>query len=581
MKKRKFLYLLVALVLILSIFVGCNKEEKGTSTDEATQEAVPATETKENADENEKSEDTEVVELTAFYSAPEIFPDWKWGEDPVTSMLTEQLGISLSIDYATNSDHQEFYTMVASGEDFPDLLYFNKFDPMLVNEQFVLPLNKIADEYYPEFYDMIPYQYLEVHTLSDGNVYYFTQHYADSKTLQELKGGQKGVSSIAINQAQYESLGMPAIDTLEGVKAAALLAQEDGSGYPILLTTNGPTHQLSYGQIANVCFAGPGFVYPQEDGTVTFNALSEEYKNGMAFLNDLYRSGLIKAENFTYSNSRDDENMKQIATTADAFIIFGHEWQMRKFRTNLGVGAGAGDAYLYQVKDVAIGEGVDRSEVKMDDYNASQIGTPAWWIMDGTEYPKESLELLMNMAKDETQLLFFFGEEGVQYTVDYSLSEDGFMVSTPEYSADAAEMTPSELLIKYGAMNSVFTTLRTRTVQGWFDRPYYGPAELNGAMAMLGDYMINLGIDYGTPFKTGKLTVNITDTDDKLLYDNVVKAWQDAEPSLVLAESEEEFEEAYAAMITNMEKVGLSDLEVLLTERYDYYDSQLNETRND
>jgi putative aldouronate transport system substrate-binding protein len=572
--------MLLVLALILTIFAACNNDESSATVQETAKETASATGSNEETDDSVE-EMPEVVELTAFYSAPEIFPDWKWGEDPVTSMLTEQLGISLSIEYATNSDSQEFYTMVASGEDFPDLLYFSKFDPMLVNEQFVLPMNKIADESYPEFYDLVPYQYLEVHTLSDGNVYYLTQHYADSKTLLELKGGQKGVSSIAINQAQYEDLGMPAIDTLEDVKQAALMAQEAGSGYPILLTTNGPTHQLSYGQIANVCFGGPGFVYPMDDGTVSFNAMSEEYKAGMAYLNELYRLGLIKAENFTYTNSSSDENMKQIATTGDAFILFGHEWIMRQFRTNLGVGAGAEDAYLYQVKDVPIGEGVDRNKVKMDDYNASQIGTPSWWIMDGTEYPKESLELLMNLAKDETQLLFFYGEEGVQYTIDYSLSEDGFMVSTPEYNDDAAEMTPSELIKKYGAMNSVLTTLRTRTVQGWFDRPYYGPAELNGNPVMLGDYMINLGIDYGTPFKTGKLAVNITDTDEKLLYDNVVKAWQDAEPSLVLAESEAEFEEAYSTMISNMEKVGLGDLEVLLTERYNYYDNQLEETRND
>lgn len=575
MTRNKIMRVITILTALAMLFVvaGCNP----SSTTEGTEPAGTTApgQTSQGTD--------EVVTLTMFYSSPEMYPGWNFGDDPISQSFVEEFGVSVDISYASNTDNQELYTMLSSGQKLPDLLYVSKYDPMFVEEEFVLPLNQLADEHYPEFWDLLPYQYEDVHTLADGNIYYMNNMFADTEALEGLPGGSKGVSGMAVNNDLLEQMDNPAIDTLAGVKEAALQAKEMGVSYPIFLTHYAPTHNLHYAQTLNVCFGGPGFVYPQDDGTVTFNCKAEEYKKGMAYLNDLYRSGLIQADNFTFNMGSTDENVKQIATSGDAFALFSQEWVMRQFRSNLGVG-GSSDAYLFRMQDLPIGDGVSRDDVKMDDFNASNIGNAGgWFITADTEYPAESIKFLSNLASEKWQLLFFHGEEGVQYDVYTFDGGDpaGYKVSTPDYSEDAGKLTTAELIIKYGAMNSVLATLRTRNVQIYFDRPFYGPKEVDGQMVMLGDGMVDLGLKYGTPFKTGALTVNITDTDGRLLYDNVIKAWQDNEPNLVLAEDDAAFEAAYTKMISDMEKVGLADLETILTERYNQYDAALNETRND
>ena len=65
------------------------------------------------------------------------------------------------------------------------------------------------------------------------------------------------------------------------------------------------------------------------------------------------------------------------------------------------------------------------------------------------------------------------------------------------------------------------------------------------------------------------------------MFDNVMQVWQDGEVNLVLADSEAEFEAAYEKLIRDMERTGLKQLEVLMTERYRHYENLLGETRND
>ncbi len=565
--------------LLLTTLVAC---AGGTTTTSAATSAAGTTKTGTTTAQATTAK-KQTVTLKLFYSSPSLYPDWKFGDDPITKALVEETGVTLDIKYASNSDNQELYTLLASGQNLPDLMYVGKYDPMFVNEKFVQPLNKLADKYFPLFYKNLPTNYADVHTLDDGNIYYLNSMYADTEKLASLAGGKKGVSSISVNIDEYEKLGKPAIDTLAGVKAAAAKAKADGIGYPIFLTFFGPTNNLSYGQVLNVCYGGPGFVYPQADGTVTFNCKSDQYKKGLAFLNDCYRSGLIQADNFTFNMTTKDENVKKIATTGNAFVCVGQEWVMRQFRASSGVG-GTASAYLFRTQDVPIGEGVDRKAVKMDDFNASQIGgAGGWYIMSNTKYPGEAITLLSTLASEKWQTLLFHGQEGVMYTLDKSIKDGspaGYKVMTDAYTKDSSTLSASQMIVKYGAMNSILATLRTRNVQVMFDRPFYGIGKINGTDTMLGDFMVNLGTMYATPFKTGSLTVNITATDDKLLYDNVIKAWNDGESSLVLAKSAAEFEAAYSKLIADMNKVGLANLEKILTTRYNKYNAILKETRN-
>ena len=153
MKHKKLLRLSAVLIALAVLFVvaGCNPATatQNSSTQNTTKQGTTASGTT-------TQKPAEVVTLSMFFSSPEMYPGWKFGDDPITKAFIEEVGVSVDIKYASNSDNQELYTMLSSGQKLPDILKA-KFDPMFIDEEFVLPLNKLADEHYPEFYELLHY----------------------------------------------------------------------------------------------------------------------------------------------------------------------------------------------------------------------------------------------------------------------------------------------------------------------------------------------------------------------------------------------------------------------------------------
>ena len=348
--KRIFTLILAAALFLMTVACSANETSSQSSAPE------------EESQISQESSSDDIVTLTAFFSAPDAYDGvWKWGDDPTTSYITEQTGVTLDISYATSSNHQEFYTMLASGVKMPDLVYLGKLEPQLINEGYALPLNKLADEYCPEFYELMPYQYDEIYTYEDGNIYFLAQGFADTKKLATLPGGVKGWTSFTHNRILLEELGNPSLETLDDVEAAAKKAKENGSEYPVFLTLNDKVYgNLNPIQIINCCFAGPSFVYPQENGVVTFNVKSEEYKKAAYWINHLYREGLIQADNFTFTWGVNDENVKQIAQEGDPLIVLGQDGILNQHIS------GFAEFPQYIQTDVALADGITRDEIVMD-----------------------------------------------------------------------------------------------------------------------------------------------------------------------------------------------------------------------
>jgi ABC-type glycerol-3-phosphate transport system substrate-binding protein len=550
--------------------------------------------------------------MTMFRSSPESNPGWEWGMDPVTQILTERTGVSLDIEYATTSDNQELYTKIAAGRELPDFIKFMEYDPALIAEGVFLPLNQIADDEYPEFWDQLWTDYEKIHADTNGDIYYMNANYADVETLSTLPYGSKlsGTHIVhanmnVMNQLGYTeeqvvngiNRGQSVIQTLADLKDLALRAKEFVE-YPIYLmeykNLTVSRWALTYMQVITQSYNGPDVVYPLPDGTpdyetVSFNVRSEEYKKAARYLNDLYRSGLIHPENFTFTRSLTDQNVKRLALAGDIAFIIGEEgsiWQHRRIPEIPDIK----DQFLWWGQDILLGEGVSRDELVTGDFNWSNIGSQGgWYITKDADYPGRALEFLMAVASDEIQLMFYHGIQGANPSVpapaawfmDYTYDPvGGFVTQTDEYARDLRSFSDLERLAKYGTNNGVMA-LRTRYVQGFSYRPLHGVENINGVNQILGLSTPTIGTNYATPFKTSILTCNFRDQEEKLLFDNVMQVWQDGEVNLVLANSNAEFEAAYDKLIRDMERTGLKQLEVLMTARYREYDDALGETRND
>ena len=227
----------------------------------------------------------EKVVLKVYRSVPQIYEGWEYGDDPVSSWIEELAGVDIQYSYATTSDHQELYTMMVSGDiDNYDIIITNgTYIPRLVDEEFVVALNDVADEYgYQDFYDLLPNGMLGAHGI-DGKLYYYAKTYGDDTLLATVPAGLKAPENFTVNYpCVVERLGVEegTVHTLDDVAAVCEIAKENGVDYPLFLSCTGiadPLHGLSWSQTLNTSMGGPGFVYPQADGTVTFN-----YKIGRA-----------------------------------------------------------------------------------------------------------------------------------------------------------------------------------------------------------------------------------------------------------------------------------------------------------
>ncbi|MGI6634630.1 MAG: extracellular solute-binding protein [Christensenellales bacterium] len=557
MKRSRFLMLLVSLGLVCMMVLGQAAAEPQSK---------------------------DVVTLKLFYSAPNEYENWKWGMDPVSKWVTEKTGIALDITFASTSDHQEFYTLLASDMISQyDLLFLGKYEPKLVEDGYVLSLTDLADKYCPEYYDVVSKEELSVHSIN-GKMYYTTTNYADSAKLANLPGARKAFSMF-YNYQVIDKLGVdPAsIKTLKDVEEIALRMRDELKiGYPIYLNSYGVTNTIDYVQILSASsFGAPGVVYPQADGTVTFNVKSEEYKAALKWLNAMYKKELIKPENFTFTNSINDEAVKNIAQKGDVGFVWGHMWHINQHRPEGNGGGihGNGEMGLLQFAgQTPLAEGVSIEDIKVSDQNLSQIGGPAYYVLDRTNHPEECIQFITFLLSDECQRTNMYGLEGVSYTIAYNeLFGMEMMTPTKEYAEAQTILTNEEVRIKYGSILPWQNSFRSSYGQNWASVPQI-IVEEDGVKKQFGEMLIVIGNLYGSPFKTGNLTLNFTDPDELLLRNNVLEAWSNNVDLCVLAE---DFDAAYEKMISDMNTVGLGQLEAKMTERYWGYYEMLKESRNE
>lgn len=518
----------------------------------------------------------EKVVLKVYRSSPEIYPGWEYGDDPVSGMIEDMAGVDIQYTYATTSDNQELFTMMASGKinDF-DLINCG-FIPQLIDEEFVVALNDIADEYnYEDFYKYLPNGLIGAHGI-DGKLYYHASHYGDDQLLATVVAGLKAPENFTINyNTVVKKVGIEegSIETLDDVRDAALKCKEAGIEYPLFLSRTGNAiHALSWSQTLNTSFGGPGYVYPLEDGTVTFNYKAEEYKKGLKWLNEMYRLGLVKADNFTMTSSINDETVKAITTTDNNAFIIGHSWTLEQHAADY--------SYFRRWKVIPTGEGVSKDDIRAVCWNSSNIGSASLWITEASEHKLEALKWIVTYWIPEVQVACLRGIEGVHYTISYDNYPEGERVEVPELIADQANMSGTDFAKKWGTFNNCTSDYRGRYGQVYWDRPSIVITDENGNEKCIGDYDCNLGAIYAKPFKTGALTVNITDSEQAALYKTLIEEWDNNLPDIVLAADDAAFEAAYQKLLDKMEQAGMAEMEKILTERYWMYTDQLHEEFN-
>lgn len=224
----------------------------------------------------------------------------------MTRWLEEKTNVHLNWELPASAEINTKLNLSLASGDYPDMYYgvnLSTAQTLLYAEEGVLlPLNDYLEQYAPDYYKLLQEnpEFAQVATAPDGNIYSFLRTDAGLH--------QYSIGKLFLNQEWFEKSGWdhePA--TPEELKEYLLYIKEhdmNGNGDP---TDEIPLiAPINDGKAYNVLryLMSPFQIMPYhtkldiKDGKVYLSAATEGYKEGLAYVHDLYVNGLIDRDSF-------------------------------------------------------------------------------------------------------------------------------------------------------------------------------------------------------------------------------------------------------------------------------------------
>lgn len=464
----------------------------------------------------------DVVTLNLFVDQP-WWPlkDWS-GEIP--EEITKRTGVKLNITVA--SDEKQLPIMIASG-DLPDLVATSTQFQQMSNDNVSYPWQELIDKYAPDFKP--DPEHIAVNTVSDGKYYTLRNNFS---TAADWKANEQYALSdgaaIAVRADIMKELGDPQIKSLDDFKNLLLQVK---SKYPdmIPLALN-TTDTWSKGYLSyNFGAAMSGLV--DQNGKLVHALDTPELKNMYMFMNELYRDGLIKAENLAYKS---EDQAKQLATTGKAFA---YTWDTSGAdRLNAETKA---SGYTWENLPTKISD-----NFKHERYDNGWQGV---FITKNNKNPEASIKLLQFLSSDEGQKLALWDKEGS----DWNYSSDN------KYPVFSFDFTNEDIRAQKGSFYWGLLAGSAVTQQLAFYNPGTQTTKSNQEISSLTTFKPAIG-----------MVVPDSDSPEQIIETNIDNLITNEETKVILANSADEASKAYDTIVAQAKKMGMDKLEQWANTKY-------------
>lgn len=545
---KKAAALLLALALLSGTMAGCGGENNSSSSSKA-ESNTPASSTGTSSEENSGASasepgetSAEPVTLTAFKNGVESPPNWEWGMDPVSQRITERTGVTLDITCAATDDNTELTTMLAAGADLPDFIITNAYGPMrslLVDQGFALPLNELADQYDPSFWDTLPTDMDKIYQEEDGNFYCVVDWYGDPERYDQQIINSRGPISITLKKEFYDEIGRPEIKTWDEYKSAI---KEIMAAHPEVTNgvwTDAASDPFSNSNMINLfarMYGANNTYFEFKSDGLEMVMTQPYYKDALKLANNLYQEGLFNAEQFAYKQ----DQTKGVYKAQNLVSFIGYYWTLID-------GIGNTHDVIYETIEYPMPDGRSGDDLKIhDDYFG--VGSNGVFVTTGTEHPDRCIQYLNFMLSDEGQLLQRYGVEGVTWEKD----DEGRPKDT-QTKIDADAQGTEVLQREYGVYNYNFSWLTSNTILVYGAHNTY-----QNYPCMLPDFEIMTPHQQDERF--ADLTVGLTNTDELVLKEQIWNIWKSGVANTVSAADDAAFEAAYEKFMSDLNTAGIEKL---------------------
>lgn len=440
-----------------------------------------------------------------------------WGSNVVSRTITENTGVDINFITPQGNEEEKLNAIIESGS-LPDLITLGWWEPQvneMIQKDMVYAINELADEYDPYFYQVCDKQAVSWYTQSDGNIYGYP---SSSVTPQDVESNDKIGSNqtFLVRKDIYEAIGSPDMTTIEGFEGAVKKAKEmfpliDGKPLiPIGAHLFDDSGNVSFDQYIQNFLAIPY----EKDGRLYDRNTDPEYIKWLKMFRKLNEEGYLSTDVFIDQRTQMEEKIAE-----------GRYFCMLYQYTDMA----AQQKTLYSKNPDSIYIAVDGPKNMNGDDHVLPTNTVSGWtvtmISKDCKHPDRAIQFMDYLISEEGQKLVYLGVEGITYDM-----VDGKPVIKPD----------------------VLKLLNTD--RGTYDQIYGA----DDAYWMLQDNVMQLKwrTDNTSPttqleewtYKYAKYTgqydvILPADTEDACIDSQVKALWSDTLQQLLLAESDEEFDQ--------------------------------------
>ncbi len=319
--------------------------------------------------------------------------------------IEEQTGVKLEFVTLPSSDAETKLNLMLASDSYPDVICYGLNKQKMVKfgkEGIFIPLNDLYDQYgdnMKSFFEDRP-QYAKNAYAPDGKIYGFPV----ANECYHCTAYPK----LWYNSEWLESLNLSVPTTTEELKEVLLAVRDsdyngNGTADEIVLTGSKDWDcQLEWWLMNSFIPCDKTTLSYAKDGKVVFACDKDEFKQGLAYMHDLFENGLIDPTTFSQSS----DQMQQVVRS-DEKKVFGYT------ADHFAMGIDLGNEHLNAVTAAMPPvEGPTGARYQLHNDYVDQSSDYSWFITDKCENPEAAFKVGDFLMGDECSLVQQYGEKG-------------------------------------------------------------------------------------------------------------------------------------------------------------------------
>lgn len=463
----------------------------------------------------------------------------EWGGNVVSDRITEETGVNIHFITPGGNEKEKLNALIAA-DSLPDFITLGWWEPQvdeMIDRGMVYALNELADEYDTCFYQESDADVVNWYTKEDGNIYSYPNSFFTAKDIETYDNISSN-QTFLVRKDIYEAIGSPDMTTPEGFSAAvkkayAMFPTVDGEPLiPVGAHVFNDQGNVSFDQYLMNFLAVPF----EENGEIYDRYTNEDYIIWLKMFRRLGEEGLLADDIFIDQRMQTEEKMAK-----------GRYFCMLYQYTDMV----AQQKELYVNHPERIYLTVDGPKnAAGDEHTLTTSGINGWTvtlISKNCQHPDRAIAFMDYMLSEQGQLCLSLGVEGE--TFDYV---DGKPVVRKEVN-ELLNTDRAAYNQRYGADNTYWMLQDNRMQLKWRQEPGEPVRQI---MEWSYPYVVYNG-QYDAFLPKGSREA-YADTKIELL-------WSKTLPRLLLAESEEEFDNIFAFFLDEREACGFREVQAAKT----------------